>query len=520
MDRSVLKRGASREGGAIPRNRKLETRLLTSFLLLAFVPSLLLGIISTRHIADAIDRLQNPGVEASLSHSARLAQEWTVRVREDAERLLDTLPQRSEDAGGDEASIREILARFGFDFVAYEERGGANRVVARDATAPTEVVPESALPTANEWDLVASEGTPRPLAGATLRFFRPASGDTKFARAVGLTVEPDLAVALESAGGDYGRYLQLRLFEEIQKKLVWISMAGVLAVAAIAAYVVARVTARRISRPVRDLALAADRLATGDLSYRAHITADGEIGDLVAAFNRMSAQLEHSRDELIRMERIAAWRDVARRIAHEIRNPLTPIKVAIHRLERRLPADDETRECLRSIAEEVDSLARISTTFSEFAKLPEARFAPTDLAEVARSVVELFAGATPGVTVQYRGAASVPVVADHDQLRRACTNLVKNACEALGDRGTVTVAATREGDRAILRVADDGPGIPAEVRGVLFRPGVSTKAEGSGLGLAMVHRIASDHRGALRCLDAPPGAEFVFEFPIHPKESS
>jgi nitrogen fixation/metabolism regulation signal transduction histidine kinase len=495
------------------------------------LPALLLGAIATRRISDAIDRLQNPGVEASLSRSARLSREWIDRVRRDADRVLDELPREVPVAGTAERNrVGVLLRRDGFDFAAYEGAGGRSDVIvaapdssvrpdaskssdARGASSDAPAAAPSALPTPDDWDLLASEGMPSALSGRTLRFFRAGAGARDFGRAVGATIESDLALALESAGGDYGRYLQLQLFEEVQKRLVWISMGGVLFLTTIAAYLAARVTAKRISRPVQDLARAADRLATGDLSHRASVTADGEIGELVTAFNRMSAQLEHSQDELLRVERLAAWRDVARRIAHEIRNPLTPIKVAIHRLQRRLPEDDDVQECLRSIDEEVESLTRISVTFSEFAKMPEARFAPTDLAEIARSVVELFHDSTPGVAVEYRGDERVPLVADRDQLRRAATNLVKNACEALGAHGCVVVSATREGGHAVLRVTDDGRGIAPEVRDSLFRPGISTKTEGSGLGLAVVQRIASDHRGTLRCSNLPIGAEFALEIP-------
>jgi nitrogen fixation/metabolism regulation signal transduction histidine kinase len=286
---------------------------------------------------------------------------------------------------------------------------------------------------------------------------------------------------------------------------------------------VARVTARRISRPVTELARAADRVAAGDLSHRAEVRADGEIGDLVTAFNRMTARLERSREELLRMERIAAWRDVAQRIAHEIRNPLTPVRLAVHRLRSRLPGDAEAAESLRSIGEEVENLARISESFSEFAKMPEAKFARTDLAQVARSVRELFREPAPGVEVAYDGPESLPLVADRDQLRRAATNLVKNAAEAMagaGVSGTIRLRVAREADRAVLEVEDPGPGIPEALRARLFRPGASARPGGSGLGLAMVHRIATDHQGTLRWIDRNPGCRFVLEIPLDLPESA
>ena len=300
-----------------------------------------------------------------------------------------------------------------------------------------------------------------------------------------------------------------------------------------AAFWVARVTARRIARPVRDLAVAADAIAAGDLSRRAPPGGEGEIGDLVVAFNRMGEQLEASRDELLRVERIAAWRDVARRVAHEIKNPLTPIRLAIHRLQGRVSDDDgSARECLRSIAEEVESLGRIASSFSEFAKMPAPEPAPTDVAAIARGVVELFRESAGPSEITFDGPDTLPIVADRDQLRRAVTNLVKNALEAVGPEaaserggagpgaaGSVRVTLRRDAGRAILEVADDGPGIPDSIRATLFRPGVSGKPGGSGLGLALVHRIATDHGGAVEYGEEDRGARFVLEIPLDPAES-
>lgn len=466
-----------------------------------------MSVFATRRISEALDRLQNPGVEASVTHGPRLYTELVDRWRTNAEPLLAALPSAFPDSSS-AAVIRRLLEESSLTFAAWEDGDSARVIAVGD-------VPPGDLPDAGDWRMLHGEGSPRTLQGATLRFFHPSG------RAVGVVLAPALADAMESVGRDYARYLQLERYEAIQKRLVWLSSAGIFLLTAGAATWVARITARRISRPVHELADAADRVAAGDLSHRAAARAEGEIGDLVSAFNRMTAQLERSRDELLRMERIAAWRDVARRVAHEIRNPLTPVRLAVHRLRSRVPDDEQALECLRSIGEEVDSLARISEAFSEFAAMPEAKFGSADLAQVARSVVELFRDASPSVRVEYDGPDSLPLVADRDHLRRAATNLVKNASEALAgsDRpGTVRVRVAPEGTRAVLEVCDDGPGVPPEIRGSLFRPGVSRRAGGSGLGLAMVQRIATDHRGALRWIDRDPGTCFRLEIPLDLRE--
>jgi nitrogen fixation/metabolism regulation signal transduction histidine kinase len=328
---------------------------------------------------------------------------------------------------------------------------------------------------------------------------------------------------LLSARDDFGRIMQLQLHWRTLQRGFLVVLPIIFLAAGTAAFFAARRTARLTARPIADLARTADALAAGDLSRRAPVSGEGEVRDLVLSFNRMGEQLETSREELLRVERVAAWRDVARRIAHEIKNPLTPIRVAIHRLQSRVPESDESsRECLRSIDEEVESLGRIAASFSEFAKMPAPEPAPTDFAAITRGVVELFREAAPGVETKFEGPDTLPIVADRDQLRRAVTNLVKNAQEAVaggGGPGGVRVTLRREGTLAVLEVEDDGPGIPEEIRETLFRPGVSAKPGGSGLGLAMVHRIATDHRGALQWREHEAGARFELRIPLDPSET-
>jgi nitrogen fixation/metabolism regulation signal transduction histidine kinase len=500
------------EAGVTLKSRKLETRLLVSFLLLASVPSLLVTIIATGRLSGAITSLQNPGVEASFDHAATLYGELVDHLRSDAELVLEWLPAAPPPAD-EEALAKDLLAETNFDFAAYETAEGTRVITATGASFEDVEIPSSA-----EWNELAGDEDPETRRGRTLRFFRAAS-DGEAARAIGVVLEPELAVALVSAGEEYGFYQQLKIFEQVRMRWFWISSVGIFLLAATVAYLAARVTARRISRPVVELAGAADRIAAGDLSQRADVRAEGEIGDLVRAFNRMGERLERSRDELIRVERVAAWRDVARRIAHEVRNPLTPIKLAIHRLGGRVPPDSDAQECLRSIGEEVDNLARISESFSDFAKMPAPRFEPTDLAKIVKSVRELFQGAKAGIDLVYEGPDSVPLVADRDQIRRAVTNLVKNASEVMENGGTIRLEVTEGAGRATLGVSDEGPGIPDKIRDSILEPGISGKTGGSGLGLAMVHRIATDHRGTLKWTSTDRGAHFVLDLPVEPEES-
>lgn len=486
------------EGGPISRFRRLESRLLASHILLAALPSVLLTGLAIFAVHYFNTMVNSPSVEQSFIRSTTLAHEVRDRLRVDAERLLQEIPAGLPPPE-DEVWIRERLADRGFDFAIWKGSAGEFLVEVGESYLDSH-------PTDEDWEEWSRGKTPIVLRGEAMRFF--GSGD----RAVGVHLEPDVLNAARLAGDDYTRYRQLFRVEKLYTTGFRVALAAVLVITALVAFFVARTTARRISRPVTDLAAAADRLATGDLSHRAETGGEGEVGDLVTAFNRMGSQLERSREELVRMERLAAWRDVARRVAHEIRNPLTPIRLAVHRLQGRLPEDPGAQECLLSIGEEIENLTRISETFSEFARMPEPRMGSADLGRIVASVVELYGETVPGVRIETGGLDSLPLVGDRDLLRRAVSNLVKNAGEALRESGGhVRVTVQRRGNVGMVEVADDGPGVPEEIRSTLFRPGVSGHPGGSGLGLAMVQRIAMDHQGTLQWKPAEPGSVFTLE---------
>jgi two-component system, NtrC family, nitrogen regulation sensor histidine kinase NtrY len=227
---------------------------------------------------------------------------------------------------------------------------------------------------------------------------------------------------------------------------------------------------------------------------------------------------------ILRGQRVAAWREVARRIAHEIKNPLTPIQLSAQRLHRRFaPAITEGREvfdeCTTTIETQVEELRRMVNEFSEFARMPEARPAPNNLNAVAGEAVSLYKNAHAGIEITFAPDSAVPVFdLDREQLKRGVINLLENAVQAVHEGGgtRVDIATDYDVKLGIVRlvVADDGPGISAEVKNRLFEPYFSTKKTGTGLGLTIVHRIVADHEGFIRVQDNKPrGTRMVIELP-------
>ena len=226
--------------------------------------------------------------------------------------------------------------------------------------------------------------------------------------------------------------------------------------------------------------------------------------------------------ELIRAKKAETWQDVARRIAHEFKNPLTPIKLSAERLRKKHAegaADFDTvfDECSRTIVQEADGLRKLVDEFADFARMPGSNPVPQQLAPVIESAAQLYASAHKDITVIKDLAAAMPeVILDAEQMKRVFINLFQNAVEAMGGTGRIWVSSRMTaGGMAQVEVADEGPGIAAEDLPKLFQPDFSRKKKKSGLGLAIVQRIMKDHNGSIQVeQNSPKGARFLIELPV------
>jgi len=293
---------------------------------------------------------------------------------------------------------------------------------------------------------------------------------------------------------------------------------GVAVLALLAALTTALILSGRIARPVRALAALARGVGAGDLEHTA-VEASDEVGELAHAFASMTHELRTSRERLVQAERVAAWREMARRLAHELKNPIFPIQLSIETLRRALDQDGAQdamrfqslfRESSDTILDELRSLRAIVEEFSQFARMPPPRLAPTDLGELVERVLALYRARAATVRIETDLAPGLPPVpADRDLLSRALGNLVANALEAMPDGGTLAVKTRAVGEGVALEVSDTGPGLTEEQRTRLFTPYYTTKKGGTGLGLAIVQGIVSDHGGRIQ-VESAPGAGTTF----------
>ena len=280
---------------------------------------------------------------------------------------------------------------------------------------------------------------------------------------------------------------------------------------------------RRALAPLGHLDEMAAALSHGRLELELDGSRADEFGGLAESFNRMIVALRRQRRELETTARLAAWRDAARRMAHEVKNPLAPIRLSVENLvHAREHAPERFRELFqeecRTILEEVDALTRLVDTFSRFARLPEPRRRATSAAEAARQVVRLHRDAAPGVELQLEIVADPGVVEmDPDLVGQVLKNLVLNALAVVPrPGGRVWVRCEGHEDVVSYQVRDNGPGIPAAMRDHLFEPRVSSRPGGTGLGLAVAKQIVTAHDGRLDVETGGEGTCFTVRLPRTP----
>ncbi|MGB9203833.1 MAG: ATP-binding protein, partial [Terriglobales bacterium] len=267
----------------------------------------------------------------------------------------------------------------------------------------------------------------------------------------------------------------------------------------------------------------ARRVAAGDLSAKVEVKSGDELGELAASFNRMTEDLAQQKERTLQAERVAAWRELARRLAHELKNPLFPLQVTVENLMRAKQKSPEMfeevfHEGTATLLAEIDNLKTIIGRFSEFSRMPQPQRHPMQVNEVVQSVLRVFHAQLQEknqIAVRTDLAGALPEIsADPDLLHRALQNLVLNAIDAMPQGGALTIRTATLGDRIEISVTDTGSGLTPEECGRLFTPYYTTKQHGTGLGLAIVQSVVSDHGGKISVESTKEkGTTFRIELP-------
>jgi nitrogen fixation/metabolism regulation signal transduction histidine kinase len=279
--------------------------------------------------------------------------------------------------------------------------------------------------------------------------------------------------------------------------------------------------AARVTRPVLRLAESAGRVAAGNWNTTVEVSSTDEIGQLARAFNGMTHELVAQRERLVQAERVAAWRELARRLAHELKNPLFPLQITVENMQRARESypeqfDEVFREGTGTLLAELGKLKQIIARFSDFAKMPAPEMQAVNLNDLVGETMKLFqpqlaqARITPRIELDPNLR---PVQADPDQMTRVLRNLILNAIDAMPDGGAVTVRTSALPAGLRLEVSDTGQGLTPEECARLFTPYYTTKTHGTGLGLAIVQSVISDHHGSIQ-VESEPGKGSTFRIEL------
>ena len=277
-----------------------------------------------------------------------------------------------------------------------------------------------------------------------------------------------------------------------------------------------------LSAPLNILERKLKEMRIGQRNEKIDYKYNDEIGQLVAQYNRTVDELEQSAKLLAKSERESAWKSMARQVAHEINNPLTPMKLSIQQLQRRKNMNDDGFDEYFSntttmLVEQIDNLSRIAGTFSDFARMPEAKIEQMNISAVLQSVVRLFANSNEKMDIRFSGSEkSVFINADSEQLIQVFNNLIKNAVQSIPKerKGRIEVSLDETETSSIIRISDNGSGVPKEIQDKMFVPNFTTKAQGMGLGLAISKNMIEQLGGTIRFeTEEGVGSEFVVEIP-------
>jgi two-component system, NtrC family, nitrogen regulation sensor histidine kinase NtrY len=419
----------------------------------------------------------------------------------------------------DKSFLSGIAMPVGMRALLYQNRG--ERFAAELLVDPSEPAMENARPAEKLEALVDAVRQSKQEATGLVHWSRDKAEDEVFHAipllGAGVGQErPLLAILL--IGNARRTYVEL--MRHIRSAALLVGGGGILLAILLSSWAAARVT-----RPVEQLAHAAQEVAAGNWNTRVDVTGDDELGQLADSFNRMTTELLGQKERLVQAERVAAWRELARRLAHELKNPLFPLQLTVENLVRARQQNPEQfeevfRESSRTLLAEIANLKGVVGRFSEFSKMPQPRLQRVQVNEVIRRVVQLFQA-----QLEAPGRAKIsselqldthlePVAADAELLHRAISNLVLNAMDAMPQGGTLTLR-TRDGSgNVVIEVADTGAGLSPEECERIFTPYYTSKQHGTGLGLAIVQSVVSDHGGRIQVQSEPGrGTTFVIELP-------
>ncbi len=506
---------------------RFKTKLIASFVGLSLIPSALLFIVASGLLTSSIDNWFSIRVERSLDSSLKVAQDYYERTEFTTKLFADQINARLTNAdffNSDKARLIVFLK------AAKNEYGvDAIHLMNQDKTVIASTWPEK------QWDegidaillhqeIIRAEAT----ASSGISGLVGPLENSKTILVVDSLIPASLAGKMEIIKKESEEYKQLKAFKNPIKGSYLLSFFIIVLLIVFSAIWFGIYLARSITVPLEKLVEGTHAVAHGDLNFKIDVQAKDELGQLVTSFNKMTHDLKQSREDLVRAQKIATWQEVALQMAHEIKNPLTPILLATERLRKKYaegsPDFDRIFDASTQIViNEVQGLTTLVNEFSNFARLPAPYRVHQKIEPILDEVILLYQSGHKDIVfeIQFNETAPISGVAplislDKDQIKRAFVNLIENAVSAMEGKGHLYISTTYDALEKQVRivVGDEGPGVALEDMDKLFLPYFSRKKGGTGLGLAIVHRVVLDHGGHITVTArSPKGTLFTIDLP-------
>ena len=519
-----------------------QSKLILAFVGFSLIPSGLLFLVASGLLTNSVNNWFSIQVEQSLKDALEVAQTYyqdqQAHIRQSGQAIRDEIGRRNLLSPRRETALRDALERKRVEHgLAAIEVWSPQMELLSSATdphfpegelgPPMEPVLEQAITGVQETSFEPTSFGKLMLIALPIASSKTATAsETNTANAIVVVyrIFPESVVAKGQAiVSSYADYRQLKAFKNPIKTAYIVSFAVIAMAILFSAAWFGVYLARRITVPIEKLAEGTKAVAAGNLGVHIDAKADGEMGTLVESFNTMANDLRVSNAELVKAQKVAAWREVAQRMAHEIKNPLTPIQLSAQRLRKKALEGAEgiqqmVQDATGIIIKEVQSLMRLVDSFSTFARMPEPVMAEESLHDVIRDVSMLYTTAQRDVVVNHSLDDAVPPIAiDREQMKRVFVNLFENAIEAMDHKGQIWVRTRYDAQqrKVHVEVEDEGKGIDPEDRDRLFLPYFSNTKNGTGLGLAIVNRIITDHHGQIRVVsNESTGTTFAMELAV------
>jgi nitrogen fixation/metabolism regulation signal transduction histidine kinase len=531
---------------------RFKTKLIASFIALSLVPSVLLFIVASGLLTSSIENWFSIQVERSLDASLKVAQNYYERTQFTTKRFAQQIGLRLSDPSflGHEKGVSGVVtpflktARMEYDLEAIHLTTREGAFIAStwpekewsegfDSAALSMEISEKKLKS-NEPIIVMKGSLQGEMIRVVLVISFPMVTKGEAVLIVDSLIPSALSLKMESIKRESEEYKQLKAFKNPIKGSYLLSFFIIVLLIIFSAIWFGIYLARGITVPLEKLVEGTYAVAHGDLDFQIDVKAKDELGQLVTSFNKMTHDLKQSRGDLVRAQKIATWQEVALQMAHEIKNPLTPILLATERLRKKHAEASHDFDRIfdastQIIINEVQGLTMLVNEFSSFARLPAPHRLPQKIEPILQEVILLYQSGHKDIAfeVQFNEtvalAGDVPLAGDgtlvsidKDQIKRAFLNLIGNAVFAMDGKGRLFLSTTYDAveKQVKITVGDEGPGVASEDMDKLFLPYFSRKKGGTGLGLAIVHRVISEHGGHIVVAARnPKGTAFTVTLP-------